>query len=105
MCMITLTPLAGPTHQAKPDKAKGKHPWVGTVKASGNRVHLACRKDRHPLLNMYENGKHVLCAKIDSCKAGCRYNTCREGWEGWSALGCGCMCVCVQLGLLCSMEN
>ena len=57
------------SQQAEVKNKKGQHPWTGVVAATNARLHLAVRKDRQPLLNLYEGGHHLLCQRIDACAA------------------------------------
>ena len=56
-------------------KVKATHPWEGQHSETQARLHLAVRKDRNPLLVLYEGGKQILCCRIDKCGDPICYST------------------------------
>ena len=48
---------------------RGEYLWQDIVKDTGAKLHVQMRKDRSPLLVLFENSKHILCARIDRCGA------------------------------------
>ena len=74
MIMI-LVPGVGIKHlnlqwpQAKPDEDEKNCLWQSTHKATGKRLHLSTRKDRHMLMVLYEGGKYLTSQRIDVCGA------------------------------------
>ena len=55
--------------QAKPDEDENNCLWQSTHKATGKRLHLSTRKDRHMLMVLYEDGKYLTSQRIDVCGA------------------------------------
>ena len=77
MAVSPQAPAAGGEADPKEDKAasadaptkRGQYPWQGVHTNSQNKLHLQVRKDRNPLMVLFENGKHILCCRIDRCGA------------------------------------
>jgi len=44
--------------------------WEGVHEGTGDRLHLALRQDRSPIVVLFQAGnKHMLCAQINQCGA------------------------------------
>ena len=43
--------------------------WETTHKATGQRLHISTRKDRHQLMVLYEGGRYIMSQRIDVCGA------------------------------------
>jgi hypothetical protein len=54
---------------AKVSKKRDPPKWEGVHKASGKRLALTCRQDRELLMVLTEEGKYVMCQRIDVCGA------------------------------------
>jgi hypothetical protein len=59
---------SGPTGDEGSQRRRSKqHPWEGVHQASGDRLHLARRQDREPIVVLFQGGKHILCAQVNAC--------------------------------------
>ena len=65
----TITPQA-PGGAVKPKK--GQYPWQGERAKTGNKLHVQFRKDREPLMVLFECGKQICCVRVDLCGV-CRF--------------------------------
>ena len=43
--------------------------WKGVHAATGHKLRISTRRDREFLMVLYENGRQVLCNRIDACGA------------------------------------
>jgi len=53
---------------AKGSRKKRQPPaWTGIHKPSGEKLKLVIRQDRHQLMVLLQEGRHLLCNRIDTC--------------------------------------